>query len=47
LPGARSLSNSAGVLLHHDPNDWVRPGIMLYGGTPGGGTPRRSACSRP
>ncbi|WP_176647298.1 alanine racemase [Duganella sp. SG902] len=40
LPGPRSLSNSAGVLLHHDhlKNDWVRPGIMLYGGTPGGGT---------
>ena len=40
LPGLRSLSNSAGVLLHHDTlrNDWVRPGIMLYGGTPGGGT---------
>jgi alanine racemase len=45
LPGARSLSNSAAVLqqgklgaafaerLH---SDWVRPGIMLYGGTPGG-----------
>ncbi|MYM76193.1 alanine racemase [Duganella sp. FT134W] len=39
LPGARSLSNSAGVLLHADlKTDWVRPGIMLYGGTPGGGT---------
>ncbi len=41
LPGERSLSNSGGVL--HQPllasglaNDWVRPGIMLYGGTPGG-----------
>jgi alanine racemase len=42
LEGQRSLSNSGGVLhqaalareLH---NDWVRPGIMLYGGTPGGG----------
>jgi alanine racemase len=41
LEGPRSLSNSGGVLhqaelareLH---NDWVRPGIMLYGGTPGG-----------
>ena len=39
LPGMRSLSNSAGVLLHASlANDWVRPGIMLYGGTPGGGT---------
>jgi alanine racemase len=41
LPGLRSLSNSAGV-LHAAAlppelsNDWVRPGIMLYGGTPGG-----------
>ncbi|OON63460.1 alanine racemase [Massilia sp. KIM] len=41
LPGERSLSNSGGVL--HQPelgerlhSDWVRPGIMLYGGTPGG-----------
>ncbi len=41
LAGPRSLSNSGGVLhqqalgarLH---NDWVRPGIMLYGATPGG-----------
>ena len=41
IAGPRSLSNSAGVL--HQPQlgdelggDWVRPGIMLYGGTPGG-----------
>lgn len=36
LPGERSLSNSAAVLMQ--PNlaaDWIRPGIMLYGGTPG------------
>jgi alanine racemase len=46
LEGQRSLSNSGGVLhqamlakeLH---NDWVRPGIMLYGGTPGGGVTAR------
>lgn len=32
-----SLSNSAATLLHPDiPNDWVRPGIALYGGSPGG-----------
>jgi alanine racemase len=34
----QSLANSAAVLLH--PNayaDWVRPGIMLYGGSPGAG----------
>lgn len=30
----RSVSNSAGVLLHQLDSDWVRPGIMLYGGTP-------------
>jgi alanine racemase len=45
LPGERSLSNSGGVLHHAEldrllpdgvPDDWVRPGIMLYGGTPGG-----------
>lgn len=43
LPGERSLSNSGGVLHQADlgpllSNDWVRPGIMLYGGTPGGRT---------
>jgi alanine racemase len=32
----RSLCNSAGVLLHQLDSDWVRPGIMLYGGTPSG-----------
>lgn len=39
LLGDRNLSNSGAILLH--PNirtDWVRPGIMLYGGTPGGKT---------
>lgn len=37
LAGERSLSNSAAVLLHSEvASDWVRPGIMLYGGTPGG-----------
>jgi len=41
LPGERSLSNSGGVLHGSElgdalRNDWVRPGIMLYGGTPGG-----------
>jgi alanine racemase len=41
LPGERSLSNSGGVLQQavlaaELSNDWVRPGIMLYGGTPGG-----------
>jgi len=45
LPGERSLSNSGGVLHQADllagpaadlQSDWVRPGIMLYGATPGG-----------
>jgi alanine racemase len=41
LPGQRSLSNSGGVLQQAQlaselADDWVRPGIMLYGGTPGG-----------
>ena len=41
LPGPVSLSNSAGIvrtaaLGGELISDWVRPGIMLYGGTPGG-----------
>jgi alanine racemase len=41
IDGPRSLSNSGGVLHQAElaaelSNDWVRPGIMLYGGTPGG-----------
>ena len=37
LTGARSLANSAAVLTCPElAADWVRPGIMLYGGTPGG-----------
>ncbi|RJG01123.1 alanine racemase [Noviherbaspirillum sedimenti] len=38
LVGPRSLSNSAGILLHPQVQgqaDWIRPGIMLYGATPG------------
>ncbi|MBV8635386.1 MAG: alanine racemase [Burkholderiaceae bacterium] len=36
LEGPRSLSNSAGDLLRPEAAaDWVRPGIMLYGATPG------------
>lgn len=41
LPGERSLCNSAAVLRHMGGasdqalrSDWVRPGIMLYGGSP-------------
>lgn len=37
LTGECSLGNSAADLMHPDlASDWVRPGIMLYGGTPGG-----------
>ncbi len=36
IAAPRSLSNSAGLLQHGLASDWVRPGIMLYGGTPGG-----------
>jgi alanine racemase len=39
LAGERSICNSAADLMHHElATDWVRPGIMLYGGTPGGNT---------
>ncbi len=39
LPGERSVANSAAVLTRPDvAADWIRPGIMLYGGTPGGAT---------
>ncbi|MES2129520.1 MAG: alanine racemase [Pseudomonadota bacterium] len=40
LPGQRSVCNSGGVLQQAEglAHDWVRPGIMLYGGTPGGKT---------
>lgn len=37
LAGARSMANSAAVLWHPDTHhDWVRPGIVLYGGSPSG-----------
>lgn len=32
----RSLCNSAALLMHQIDSDWVRPGVMLYGGTPAG-----------
>ncbi|MDM0015912.1 alanine racemase [Variovorax sp. J22P168] len=36
LPGERSVANSAATLRHAGQTraDWVRPGIMLYGGVP-------------
>lgn len=34
-----SVSNSPAILLHPQIRcDWIRPGVMLYGGSPGGGT---------
>jgi alanine racemase len=39
LQAERSVSNSAADLMHPELSaDWVRPGVMLYGGTPGGKT---------
>lgn len=39
LPGVRSVANSAALLTREDlASGWVRPGIMLYGATPGGNT---------
>jgi len=37
LPGERSVSNSAATLRHRNaglPNDWIRPGIAIYGSSP-------------
>jgi alanine racemase len=37
IPGQRSLANSAAVLWHPQAHrDWVRPGVVLYGGSPTG-----------
>ncbi|AIY41354.1 Alanine racemase [Collimonas arenae] len=37
LDEERSIANSAADLMHPElKSDWVRPGIMLYGATPGG-----------
>ncbi|KIF79860.1 alanine racemase [Noviherbaspirillum autotrophicum] len=37
ISGERSVANSAAVLTRPETaSDWIRPGIMLYGGTPGG-----------
>lgn len=37
LDGARSLANSAGLLWHPQTHQqWVRPGIILYGASPSG-----------
>jgi alanine racemase len=34
LPGERSIANSAALLRHRPPGDWVRAGIMSYGSAP-------------
>lgn len=47
LDAPLSLCNSAASLLHGElAEDWIRPGIMLYGGTPGG-TPAARLGLRP
>jgi alanine racemase len=39
LQGSVSLANSAATLLHQELSaDWIRPGVMLYGASPGGGS---------
>ncbi len=39
LEGPTSLSNSAATLLQRQLQaDWIRPGVMLYGASPGGGS---------
>ena len=39
IDAPRNISNSAMILLRPDVlSNWVRPGIMLYGGSPGGRT---------
>jgi alanine racemase len=39
IEAAVSLSNSAATLLQHQVSaDWIRPGVMLYGGSPGAGS---------
>jgi len=48
LDGKQSLANSAGILAWPDSHrDWVRPGIMLYGGSPFAHRPARELDLRP
>ncbi|MBI4741132.1 MAG: alanine racemase [Betaproteobacteria bacterium] len=45
---AVSLANSAAILRHpHTARGWVRPGIMLYGGSPFAGEPASGLGLRP
>ena len=47
-PFERSVANSAAILRYpHTHADWVRPGIMLYGGTPFADTPAAELGLRP
>ncbi|HDP88654.1 MAG TPA: alanine racemase, partial [Thioalkalivibrio sp.] len=48
LAGPQSLANSAAILARPDSHrDWVRPGIMLYGGSPFADTPAADLGLRP
>jgi alanine racemase len=48
IPGERTLANSAGILAWPDAHaDWVRPGIMLYGGSPFVGQDAQSLGLKP
>lgn len=48
LPGARSIANSAGILLWPEARaDWVRPGLMLYGASPVAGKSAADLGLRP
>ena len=48
LAGPQSLANSAAILSRPDSHrDWVRPGIMLYGGSPFADTPAADLGLRP
>jgi len=48
VTGARSLANSAGIVVWPAAHaDWVRPGIMLYGGSPVKGEPAQKFGLKP
>ena len=48
IPGEHSMANSAGILAWPDAHvDWVRPGIMLYGGSPFAGQDAQSLGLKP
>jgi len=48
ISAPKSLANSATILRYPEAYaDWVRPGIMLYGASPVGGTPAQTFGLRP